>query len=155
LVREALANEEGAGRSLDIETVLDADDDDKTYAAMGVAKTLATVSPLHDLTMTSLHLLIARSGCIICRLFPRDPCPSPGSHHSHRDLHFGEKDARYDSPKDHYVDLTACPDLFDNMYDLVDVLTFKMHTIAPNMWSVFELTYNLFKTDAVDFLDGV
>jgi hypothetical protein len=36
-------------------------------------------------------------------------------------------------------------DLFDYMYDLVDVLTFK---------SIFELTYKLFKTDAIDFLEG-
>lgn len=45
-------------------------------------------------------------------------------------------------------------DLFDNMYELVDSLTFKLRTISPNMWPVFELTYKLFKSDAVDFLDG-
>ncbi|KIP02790.1 hypothetical protein PHLGIDRAFT_95597 [Phlebiopsis gigantea 11061_1 CR5-6] len=44
-------------------------------------------------------------------------------------------------------------DLFDNMYELVDSLTFKLRTIAPSMWPVFELTYKLFKSDAVDFLD--
>ncbi|KAG1858851.1 armadillo-type protein [Suillus subluteus] len=44
-------------------------------------------------------------------------------------------------------------DLFDNMYDLVDALTFRLHAISPNMWPVFELTYDLFKNDAVDFLD--
>jgi hypothetical protein len=44
-------------------------------------------------------------------------------------------------------------DLFDNMYDLVDALTFRFHAISPNMWPVFELTYDLFKSDAVDFLD--
>ncbi|KAG2092282.1 armadillo-type protein [Suillus discolor] len=44
-------------------------------------------------------------------------------------------------------------DLFDNMYDLVDALTFHLHAISPNMWPVFELTYDLFKSDAVDFLD--
>ncbi|KAG1798071.1 armadillo-type protein [Suillus plorans] len=44
-------------------------------------------------------------------------------------------------------------DLFDNMYDLVDALTFRLHAISPNMWPVFELTYDLFKSDAVDFLD--
>lgn len=46
-------------------------------------------------------------------------------------------------------------DLFDNMYDLVDALTFRLHTISPNMWPIFELTYDLFKNDAVDFLDGM
>ena len=45
-------------------------------------------------------------------------------------------------------------DLFDNMYALVDSLTFKLRSISPNMWPVFELTYQLFKSDAVDFLDG-
>ncbi|KAG1732292.1 armadillo-type protein [Suillus lakei] len=44
-------------------------------------------------------------------------------------------------------------DLFDNMYELVDALTFRLHAISPNMWPVFELTYDLFKSDAVDFLD--
>lgn len=40
------------------------------------------------------------------------------------------------------------------MYDLVDTLTFKLHAVSPNMWPVFEQTYKLFKTDAVDFLEG-
>jgi len=44
-------------------------------------------------------------------------------------------------------------DLFDNMYELVDSLTFKSRSISPNMWPVFELTYELFRTDAIDFLD--
>ena len=40
------------------------------------------------------------------------------------------------------------------MYDLVDSLTFKLRSISPSMWPVFELTYKLFKADAVDFLEG-
>jgi hypothetical protein len=40
------------------------------------------------------------------------------------------------------------------MYDLVDNLTFKLRSISPNLWPVFELTYELFKSDAVDFLEG-
>ena len=40
------------------------------------------------------------------------------------------------------------------MYELVDSLTFKSRSISPNMWRVFELTYELFRTDAIDFLDG-
>ncbi|KAL0569124.1 Nonsense-mediated mRNA decay protein 5 [Marasmius crinis-equi] len=44
-------------------------------------------------------------------------------------------------------------DLFDNMYDLIDSLTFKLRAISPNMWPVFEITYKLFKSDAVDFLE--
>lgn len=44
-------------------------------------------------------------------------------------------------------------ELFDNMFDLVDSLTFRTHSISPNMWPIFELIYELFKSDAVDFLD--
>ena len=40
------------------------------------------------------------------------------------------------------------------MYDLVDALTFKPRIISQNMWPVFEMTYNLFKSDAVDYLEG-
>ena len=50
--------------------------------------------------------------------------------------------------------LTTPEDLFDNVYELVDSLTFKSRSISPNMWRVFELTYELFRTDAIDFLDG-
>ena len=45
-------------------------------------------------------------------------------------------------------------DLFYNVYELVDSLTFKLHSISPSMWPVFELTYKLLKSDATDFLDG-
>lgn len=41
------------------------------------------------------------------------------------------------------------------MFELADVLTFKTRAISPSMWPVFELTYKLFKSDAVDFLDGM
>ncbi|KAG1727174.1 armadillo-type protein [Suillus paluster] len=46
-------------------------------------------------------------------------------------------------------------DLFDNTHDLVDALTFRLHAISLNMWPVFELTYDVFKSDAVDFLDEI
>ena len=45
-------------------------------------------------------------------------------------------------------------ELLSNMYDLVDSLTFRMRTISPNMWPVLGLTYELFKSEAIDFLDG-
>lgn len=45
-------------------------------------------------------------------------------------------------------------DLFDHMYDLADSLTFTMRSISPNMWPVYELSYDLFKKDAHDFLEG-
>ena len=44
LLREAIASEESAPKGDDLEVLMDADgEDDKTYAAMGVAKTLSTV----------------------------------------------------------------------------------------------------------------
>lgn len=45
-------------------------------------------------------------------------------------------------------------DLFDSVYDLVDSMTFSLRQISQPMWHVFELTYKLFKTDAIDFLEG-
>lgn len=41
------------------------------------------------------------------------------------------------------------------MYDLVDSLTYKSRSISPSMWPVFEATYKLFKSEAIDFLDGM
>lgn len=40
------------------------------------------------------------------------------------------------------------------MYDLVDSLTFKLRSISPTMWPIFEFSYQLFKNEAIDFLDG-
>lgn len=44
-------------------------------------------------------------------------------------------------------------DLLDNIYELVDTLTFHMRSITAEMWRVFELTYALFKSDGLDFLE--
>jgi hypothetical protein len=44
LLRDAITNEESAPKGDDLEALMDSDgEDDKTYAAMGVAKTLSTV----------------------------------------------------------------------------------------------------------------
>jgi importin-7 len=44
LLREAIASEENAPKGEDLQALIDAEgEDDKTYAAMGVAKTLSTV----------------------------------------------------------------------------------------------------------------
>ena len=45
-------------------------------------------------------------------------------------------------------------DLLSNVYDLADSLTFSLRRISPCMWPIYELTYKLFKSDAVDFLEG-
>lgn len=44
--------------------------------------------------------------------------------------------------------------MFDAMFDLVDTLTFTLRQIPASMWIIYELTYKLFKTNAIDFLDG-
>lgn len=119
LVREAIAGEENAPKGEDLEAFMEADgDDDKTYAAMGVAKTLSTIVSSID---SSPEILAQVQEVII--------------------------------PVIRYTLENKVLDLFDNMYDLVDSLTFKSHSISPNMWRVFELTYELFRTDAIDFLD--
>ncbi|KAA1474736.1 ARM repeat-containing protein [Dentipellis sp. KUC8613] len=119
LAREALAKEENAPGPDDLAVAMESDDnDDKTYAAMGVAKTIGTIASSID---SSPEILGQVQEVII--------------------------------PIIKYTFENKLLDLFDNMYDLVDSLTFKMHSISPNMWPIFELTYSLFKSDAVDFLD--
>ncbi|KZV95467.1 ARM repeat-containing protein [Exidia glandulosa HHB12029] len=44
-------------------------------------------------------------------------------------------------------------ELYDNMYEIVDGLTFNLRVITPSLWPVFELTYQRYKTNAADFLD--
>ncbi|KAH9991238.1 ARM repeat-containing protein [Russula vinacea] len=119
LLREAIASEESAPKGDDLEALMDADgDDDKTYAAMGVAKTLSTIVSSID----SSPEILAQVQEVIIPII-RETL---------------EKKVL---------------DLFDNMYELVDSLTFKSRSISPNMWPVFELTYELFRSDAIDFLD--
>ncbi|THU92451.1 ARM repeat-containing protein [Dendrothele bispora CBS 962.96] len=102
----------------DLEAMMADTDDDKTYAAMGVAKTIWTVVSSVD---NSPEILAQVQEIIIpIVLFTLE---------------------------------SKLLDLFDNMYELVDTLTFKLRAISPNMWPVFEATYKLFKSDAVDFLD--
>ncbi|KAL0577930.1 Nonsense-mediated mRNA decay protein 5 [Marasmius crinis-equi] len=44
-------------------------------------------------------------------------------------------------------------DLFDNMFDLIYSVTSKLRAISPNLWTVFEITYKLYKSDAVLLLE--
>lgn len=46
-------------------------------------------------------------------------------------------------------------DMLDTIYELVDSLTYKLRRISPGMWPVFEASYRLFKSDAIDFLEGL
>ncbi|KAM5539406.1 hypothetical protein V8D89_006858 [Ganoderma adspersum] len=119
LARESQSADETDSHAMELEQVMESDgNEDKTFAAMGVAKTITTVVNAVD----SNPEILAQVQEIIIPI----------------------------------VKLTLeakLLDLFDNMYDLVDALTFKLRSISPNMWPVFELTYKLFKSDAVDFLD--
>ncbi|KAF8157919.1 armadillo-type protein [Crassisporium funariophilum] len=102
----------------DLDTLLADVDDDKTFAAMGVAKTIGTIVSSVD---GSPEILAQIQEIVI---------PIIVFSLSERLL-----------------------DLFDNMYELVDSLTYKLRSISPSMWPVFELTYRLFKNEAVDFLE--
>jgi hypothetical protein len=45
LAKESMSPDEPEGLTVDVESALAEGDDDKTYAAMGVAKTIGTVRP--------------------------------------------------------------------------------------------------------------
>ncbi|KAF9065181.1 armadillo-type protein [Rhodocollybia butyracea] len=118
LARESNNQDSLDSSSNDLESIMADADDDKTYAAMGVAKTIWTIVTSVD---SSPEILAQIQEIII--------------------------------PIIVYTLNNKLLDLFDNMYDLIDSLTFKLHSVSPNMWPVFELTYQLFKNDAVDFLE--
>ncbi|KAJ7696679.1 armadillo-type protein [Mycena rosella] len=118
LIKESLVAEDTDVGEASLDAMLAGGDDDKTYAAMGVAKTIGTIISSID----SAPEILAQVQEVII--------PVITFTFKHKVL-----------------------DLFDNMYDLVDSLTFKLRAISPNLWPVFELTYNLFKSDAVDFLE--
>ncbi|KIK08065.1 hypothetical protein K443DRAFT_672947 [Laccaria amethystina LaAM-08-1] len=116
LARETAAQEEN--ENVDLETIMSDADDDKTFAAMGVAKTLSTI--VSSIEGSPEILAQVQEVIIPIIMFTLE----------HTLL-----------------------DLFDNVYELVDSLTYKLRTISPSMWPVFEITYKLFKSDAVDFLE--
>ncbi|KAJ7464732.1 armadillo-type protein [Mycena galericulata] len=118
LIKESLVAEDAVDPDASLDTLLAGGDDDKTYAAMGVAKTIGSIISSID----SAPEILAQVQEVII--------PVITFTFKHKIL-----------------------DLFDNMYELVDSLTFKLRAISPNLWPVFELTYNLFKSDAVDFLE--
>jgi hypothetical protein len=81
LLRDAIASEESAPTGDDLEALMDADgEDDKTYAAMGVAKTLSTVSFLVG-TRRDVYADDSADRDVH-RLFAGDSRPSTGGHHS-------------------------------------------------------------------------
>ncbi|KAH8109328.1 ARM repeat-containing protein [Phellopilus nigrolimitatus] len=120
LMRENMAQESSAADMEPDLTALESNvgDDDKTFAAMGIAKTISTIVSSVD---TAQDILTQVEEIIV--------------------------------PIITFTLENKQIDLFDNMYDLVDALTFNMRRISPGMWQVFELTYKIFKTDAIDFLE--
>lgn len=115
--KEITAQDEEA-QNVDMDNLQSESDDEKTFAAMGVAKTLTTVISAVE---GAPNILMDVQEIII--------------------------------PIIRYTLEKKILDLFDNMYELVDSLTYKLHTISPNLWPIFVTSYQLFKTDAIDFLE--
>jgi len=118
LAKESMVQNEQDIVTDDVEAIVNSEDDDKTFVAMGMAKTIATIVSSIDSSPEILGQV--QEVVIPIIVFTLE----------HKLL-----------------------DLFDNMYDLIDSLTFKTRSISPNMWPVFEQTYKLYKSDAVDFLE--
>ncbi|KAG6854284.1 hypothetical protein C0991_008532 [Blastosporella zonata] len=116
LAKEAIAQEID-GSNIDLDSMASLDDE-KTFTAMGVAKTISTIIS----SIENAPEILAQVQEVV-------------------------------TPMIVFTLQNRLLDLFDNMYDLVDSLTFKLRSIPPNMWPIFEETYRLFKSDAVDFLD--
>jgi len=55
-----------------------------------------------------------------------------------------------------YIDIypILSPELYDSVWELADTLTFRARAIVPEMWPVYQKTYELFKSSAVDYLEG-
>ncbi|KJA23271.1 hypothetical protein HYPSUDRAFT_40079 [Hypholoma sublateritium FD-334 SS-4] len=117
LARESSVHDQ-IEENVDLDTLLQDVDDDKTFAAMGVAKTISTIISSID---SSPEILSQIQEIVI--------------------------------PIIVFTLENRLLDLFDNMYELVDSLTYKLRSISPSMWPVLELTYRLFKHEAVDFLE--
>ena len=45
-------------------------------------------------------------------------------------------------------------ELYDEVYEVLDSLTFYQRGISPAIWPIFEASYNSFKVDATDYFNG-
>ena len=45
-------------------------------------------------------------------------------------------------------------ELYDTAWELVDTVTYRTRAIVPAMWPIYQLTYDLFKGSAIDYLEG-
>ncbi|KAJ7238434.1 armadillo-type protein [Mycena rebaudengoi] len=118
LIKESLTSDDADYGEASLDTLLAAGDEDKTYAAMGVAKVVGLIVS----SIESVPEILRQVQEVIIPVIT-------------------------------FTFKSEILDLFDNMYDLVDNLTFKLRSISPNLRPVFELTYELFKSDTVDFLE--
>ncbi|KAK0487807.1 armadillo-type protein [Armillaria novae-zelandiae] len=125
LARETIAQDSEAD-GMDLEALISTGEDDKTYYAMGIAKTIWTVIN----SIESAPEILAQVQEIVIPIVT----------FTLENKFLGKL-------------LLFSANLFDSMYELVDSLTFKLRAISPSVWPVFELTYKLFKSDAVDYLE--
>ncbi|KAG8903898.1 hypothetical protein FRB99_002598 [Tulasnella sp. 403] len=119
-------DEEEEAQESDLQDISKMDTDDKTFALMGIAKTISTVLACFD-------------------DIEGDQQPDP----------------KIFEIQEHLVGIitetlkTKVIDLYDTAWDLVDTITFRTRSIAPGMWPVLRLTYDLFKSTAMDYLEEI
>jgi hypothetical protein len=95
LAREAASQDEADGHNANLEAIMENNtEDDKIYAAMGVAKTVGTVSALTSMVLGARAQLIPDR--VVRRVSPRDLSASARSHHSDHNVLPGAQDYRYD-----------------------------------------------------------
>ncbi|KAF8576887.1 ARM repeat-containing protein [Ramaria rubella] len=121
LVKETVASQPEEDDTT-YDTALNDVGEDKTYAAMGMSKTILTASFNIVSSLDSSPDILVQLQEIIAPIII-------------------------------YTLDNLALDLLSNVYDLVDSLTFTLRRISPCMWPIYELTYKLFKADAVDFLE--
>ncbi|KAG9003232.1 hypothetical protein FRB94_007759 [Tulasnella sp. JGI-2019a] len=118
----------------------DLDTDDKTFALMGITKTIQTVLGCFD----ELEELEDVSKAVASGL--------------------GAQQHRQVNPailliQDEIIPIieatlkTQVLELYDTAWELVDTLTYRTRRVVPAMWPVLKLTYDLFKSTAVDYLE--
>lgn len=153
LATEVANKSDSDGQDIDIDTVsIDNDGgEDKEIAAMGVAQTIGTVSTISHNQIRYLNIFQVVSAV--------DTSPEILAQVQEVIIPIIvftlEKELMGMSVQSlEILYLSQVTDLFDNMYDLVDSLTFKLRRISPSMWQVFELTYKALQSHAINWMEG-
>jgi hypothetical protein len=129
-------------------------------AMMGLAKTIEAVSCLRMAGSFGANRYTLGRRCIRDRRTKAYGCSYPRSRDCYPDHSCYPREAshRYGNKQTPYQPSVAhcirTLDLFDAMFSLVDIFTFTLRAITPSMWPMFESMYKLFKSIAVDYLDG-